>query len=246
MERRTWEAQSHLLRSNELRFSSLPQDISPDLHVYNSTSLVTNRLLSQKSLSAQKPCGSFCLFWCIAIWFEWTSLNTLNRVNSPWYPDAYWWAHKLRLAAFDRSSSWTMAIQLFSEMTSAKVQPDRHPVAFMKVPEKFEMRREIPLCPGLKIHRADWPVTPHNLSEVIPTTASSAPVNNLVHSFQGLALHSLKQSQNTSSLPCGIWPFRVIWGKEALMKNEASSVQFKKTKVDRWMKNKPLVSPCRL
>lgn len=42
---------------------------------------------------------------------------------------------KLRLAAFDRSSSWTMAIQLFTEMTSAKVQPDRHSVAFMKVPE---------------------------------------------------------------------------------------------------------------
>ena len=31
--------QSHL-RSNELRFASLPQDISPDLHVYNSTCLV--------------------------------------------------------------------------------------------------------------------------------------------------------------------------------------------------------------
>ena len=144
------EAQSHLLRSNKLRFSSLPQDISPDLHVYNSTSLVTNRLLFQKSLSAQKPFGSFCLFWCIAIWFEWTSLNSVNS------PDILMpiCELKLRLAAFDRSSSWTMAIQLFSEMTSAKVQPDRHPVAFNESTRTLEMRREIPLdFQDLKIHR---------------------------------------------------------------------------------------------
>lgn len=39
------------------------------------------------------------------------------------------WVKNPRLAAFDRSSLWSRATELFSEMASAKVQPDRHLVA---------------------------------------------------------------------------------------------------------------------
>lgn len=148
---------------------------------YTSTTL---RLLSQTGDSSRNPYqpksvlmrfGSFCLFWCIAIWFEWTSLNSLNS------PDILMpkWAHELRLAAFDRSSSWPMAIQLFSDMTSAKVQPDRHSVACMKVPEHSKCAEKYRCVRVWKsIERLDWTVTPRTLSEAIPTTASSAPVND--------------------------------------------------------------------